>query len=379
VALDRALARDPDLPIASLHWGPNTVETPPEPFREFAHWLLDRGVDVVYGHSAHVFRGIEVYRGRPIRYDTGDFVDDYAVDPDLGNDRRFLFEVATSATGESVELRLRPTEVDGCSVAGPAATRPRGAATGCARSRPRSGRRSSATDRRSWSISAGERRVQRSTEDRTPRRPRSHVPQAVRPPDASVDFRRPAAPRRIERVARPERRLASQQMTTPPCFFVLLVVTPHGGSTMSARSNPFEELERLFDRMSRQFDDATRMWEEESPFGRSSSEMESMAIDLVEADDEYVVTADLPGFERDEVEIEVTDHVLHIEAEHEEATEEREADYLRQERRHQSVRRAVRLPDAVDKEAVEARMKNGVLTVTLPRLESEEVRTIEIE
>jgi HSP20 family protein len=148
---------------------------------------------------------------------------------------------------------------------------------------------------------------------------------------------------------------------------------------MSTRSNPFEELERLFDRMSRQFDDVTRTWEEESPFGRSSSEMESMAIDLVEADDEYVVTADLPGFERDEVEIEVTDHVLHIEAEHEEATEEREADYLRQERRHQSVRRAVRLPDEVDKEAVEARIKNGVLTVTLPRLESEEVRTIEIE
>jgi len=148
---------------------------------------------------------------------------------------------------------------------------------------------------------------------------------------------------------------------------------------MSTRSNPFEELERLFDRMSRQFDDATRTWEEESPFGRWSSAMESMAIDLVEADDEFVVTADLPGFERDEVEIEVTDHTLRIEAEHEEATEEREADYLRQERRHESARRSIRLPDEVDKEAVKARMKNGVLTVTLPRLEVEEARQIDIE
>jgi HSP20 family protein len=144
---------------------------------------------------------------------------------------------------------------------------------------------------------------------------------------------------------------------------------------MSTSGNPFDELERLFERMSRQFDEATGMWNAETPFGR----MESMSIDLVETDDEFVVTADLPGFERDEVDIQVTDHTLRIEAEHEEATEEHEADYLRRERRHESVHRSIRLPDEVDKEAVEARMKNGVLTVTLPRLEAEEARSIEIE
>jgi HSP20 family protein len=144
---------------------------------------------------------------------------------------------------------------------------------------------------------------------------------------------------------------------------------------MSTSGNPFDELERLFERMSRQFDEATGMWNAETPFGR----MESMSIDLVETDDEFVVTADLPGFERDDVDIQVTDHTLRIEAEHEEATEEHEADYLRRERRHESVHRSIRLPDEVDKEAVEARMKNGVLTVTLPRLEAEEARSIEIE
>jgi HSP20 family protein len=144
---------------------------------------------------------------------------------------------------------------------------------------------------------------------------------------------------------------------------------------MSTSGNPFDELERLFERMSRQFDEATGMWNAETPFGR----MESMSIDLVEADGEFVVTADLPGFERDDVDIQVTDHTLRIEAEHEEATEEREADYLRRERRHESMHRSIRLPDDVDKEAVEARMKNGVLTVTLPRLEAEEARSIEIE
>ena len=40
------------------------------------------GVDIYYGHSAHVFQGVEVYRGKPILYDTGDFIDDYAVNPD---------------------------------------------------------------------------------------------------------------------------------------------------------------------------------------------------------------------------------------------------------------------------------------------------------
>lgn len=148
---------------------------------------------------------------------------------------------------------------------------------------------------------------------------------------------------------------------------------------MSTPRNPFEELEHLFERMSRQFNDATRMWEEESPLARTSGGLESMSIDLAEDDGAFVVTADLPGFERDEVGIEVTDRTLRIEADHEEAAEESEAEYLRQERRHESMRRSIRLPDEVDKEAVDARMGNGVLTVTLPRLEADGARSIEIE
>lgn len=148
---------------------------------------------------------------------------------------------------------------------------------------------------------------------------------------------------------------------------------------MSARNNPFEELERLFERMSRQFDDASRRWESEGPFGRWMSEFESMAIDLVEHDDEFLVTVDLPGFERDDVEIRITDHTLRIEAEHETAMEEEEEQYLRHERRHESTQRSIRLPDEVDKEGVKARMKNGVLTITLPKREAEEAHTVEIE
>ncbi|WP_135302784.1 CapA family protein [Haloarcula amylovorans] len=109
--LARARERNPDLLVASLHWGPNMRTEPTDPFREFAHWLVESGVDVVHGHSAHVFQGIEVYGGSPICYDTGDFVDDYAVDESLRNDRSFLFELSVTPTGSVRELRLVPTEI----------------------------------------------------------------------------------------------------------------------------------------------------------------------------------------------------------------------------------------------------------------------------
>jgi poly-gamma-glutamate synthesis protein (capsule biosynthesis protein) len=114
--LARARETDPDLLVVSLHWGPNMVEEPPGHFRRFGRWLAERGVDLVHGHSAHVFQGVEVHDGTPILYDCGDFVDDYAVDDELRNDRSFLFEVAVASDGEIRELRLVPTEIRNCEV-----------------------------------------------------------------------------------------------------------------------------------------------------------------------------------------------------------------------------------------------------------------------
>lgn len=118
--LDRAIATaretEPDLLIASLHWGPNMVTEPPDAFRAVGHWLVERGVDIVHGHSAHVVQGVEIFDGCPILYDTGDFVDDYAVDDDLRNDRGFLFEFRVEQDGALCELRLLPTEIHNYSV-----------------------------------------------------------------------------------------------------------------------------------------------------------------------------------------------------------------------------------------------------------------------
>jgi poly-gamma-glutamate capsule biosynthesis protein CapA/YwtB (metallophosphatase superfamily) len=88
IAAARAAA---DLVVFSIHWGPNMRLRPPLAFQDFAHSVLEAGADVFWGHSAHLLQGIEQVHGKPIFYDTGDFVDDYAVDPTLRNDFSALF------------------------------------------------------------------------------------------------------------------------------------------------------------------------------------------------------------------------------------------------------------------------------------------------
>jgi poly-gamma-glutamate capsule biosynthesis protein CapA/YwtB (metallophosphatase superfamily) len=80
-----------DCVIVSCHWGSNWGYVPPDSHVTFGRALVDAGADVVYGHSAHVFRGIEIWRGRPILHGTGDFVDDYAIDEIERNDESFVF------------------------------------------------------------------------------------------------------------------------------------------------------------------------------------------------------------------------------------------------------------------------------------------------
>jgi len=93
--------------IFSNHWGPNMVQRPNDRFRRFARAVIDRGANIYYGHSAHIFQGVEIYRGKPILYDTGDFIDDYAVDEKLRNDWSFLFKV-TLEGDEFRRLELFP-------------------------------------------------------------------------------------------------------------------------------------------------------------------------------------------------------------------------------------------------------------------------------
>ncbi|PWU51533.1 hypothetical protein DLJ47_21075 [Micromonospora sp. S4605] len=72
-----AVAGPGDRVLVSVHWGGNWgYEVPPEHV-EFAHRLVDAGVDLLHGHSSHHVRPVEVYRDRLILYGCGDLVDDY--------------------------------------------------------------------------------------------------------------------------------------------------------------------------------------------------------------------------------------------------------------------------------------------------------------
>jgi poly-gamma-glutamate capsule biosynthesis protein CapA/YwtB (metallophosphatase superfamily) len=99
-----------DLLIVSAHWGPNWGYQPEPGHVPFGRLLVESGADVVFGHSCHVFRGIELYRGRPILYGAGDFMDDYAVDEIERNDESFIFIIETSGSGIT-GLRLYPTVI----------------------------------------------------------------------------------------------------------------------------------------------------------------------------------------------------------------------------------------------------------------------------
>ena len=101
----KQLKEQVDLLIISLHWGPNMRQRPTQEYIDAAHQMIDAGADIIHGHSAHIFQGVEVYKNKLIMYDTGDFVDDYRVDPILRNDQALLFSVMVDKNGvNQVEL-----------------------------------------------------------------------------------------------------------------------------------------------------------------------------------------------------------------------------------------------------------------------------------
>lgn len=103
-------------PILSLHWGPKLAWRPSAAFRRLAHAAIEMGWKLVFGHSAHVFQGIELYKSCPILYAAGDLVDDYVVDPDFRNDHQLLFELELE--GNSLgRILLHPLFIARCRTA----------------------------------------------------------------------------------------------------------------------------------------------------------------------------------------------------------------------------------------------------------------------
>ncbi|MCZ6573785.1 MAG: Hsp20/alpha crystallin family protein [Planctomycetota bacterium] len=103
------------------------------------------------------------------------------------------------------------------------------------------------------------------------------------------------------------------------------------------------------------------------------------ALDVSETDDAVVVRAEVPGVDPQEIEVSVHGDILELRGEKKQQEEPKETGYYRVERSYGSFRRSLKLPAKVDAENVEAKAKDGILTLTLPKREDAKPRRIKVK
>ena len=142
------------------------------------------------------------------------------------------------------------------------------------------------------------------------------------------------------------------------------------------RWDPFREMVSLRDAMDRLFEESFVR-----PSGeRSMGEARTLALDMYETDDDLVVEASLPNIGPDDVDISIVGNSLTIkgEMEREEEKEEKGKDYFR-ERRYGAFQRTVSLPVEVNADEAEATFENGVLKLSLPKVEEAKPKRITVK
>ena len=104
----------------------------------------------------------------------------------------------------------------------------------------------------------------------------------------------------------------------------------------------------------------------------------SPRINVVENEKNYVVTAEIPGVEKDKIDIDIKDNTLTIKGEKNFEKKEEKDNYLRVERSYGNFQRSFYLDENVDREKINAKYKDGVLEVTLPKKEEATPTKIEV-
>ena len=139
------------------------------------------------------------------------------------------------------------------------------------------------------------------------------------------------------------------------------------------RRDPFSALQReindLFDRDFWDLDNMPSVFDEEF----------APAIDVKDHDNKVEVRCDLPGVEKDDIDVSISGNILTIKGEKGDEKEEQEGDFYRKESWSGSFLRSVNLPDTVDADKAEAEMKNGSLTLTIPKKEEKKRKQIEVK
>jgi HSP20 family protein len=154
-------------------------------------------------------------------------------------------------------------------------------------------------------------------------------------------------------------------------------LTPWRSAGLPSQGNDmfggFRFLQREMDRL---FDDVFRGFEAPAGGRTLGPAFESGAmaprLDVATSPKAYEISVELPGVEQKDIDVSVADGVLTVKGEKKAESEEKDKQYHRVERSYGSFQRRLSLPDDTDAEKVEAAFKNGVLTITVPRVQQVE-------
>jgi HSP20 family protein len=103
------------------------------------------------------------------------------------------------------------------------------------------------------------------------------------------------------------------------------------------------------------------------------------SVDISDEGDHIRIKADMPGVPKENVEVEVDDDVLEIKARTDESHEATDGNYIRRERRTSSFHRCFSLPDTVRSDEIKATMKDGVLSITVPKVEPKQPKKVSVD
>jgi len=142
------------------------------------------------------------------------------------------------------------------------------------------------------------------------------------------------------------------------------------------RWSPFRDIFAIQNEMNRIFDDLVTRRREE---GDVEGGVWAPFLDISETKDEIVVKAEIPGVEKEDIKLSITDNVLVLKGEKKMSREIEEENYHRIERVYGSFYRSVELPSRVNTEGIEAKFENGVLEVRIVKAEESKVKEIEIK
>jgi HSP20 family protein len=158
----------------------------------------------------------------------------------------------------------------------------------------------------------------------------------------------------------------------------LIPIGRERGLARSGYTDPFTTLQREIDRL---FDDFTRGWPSITrgvpEIGRTPELIPS--VDVVETEKEFEITAELPGLEEKDVQVNVADNVLTIKGEKKAEKEEKDKNYRMFERSYGSFYRALELPSGVNPDNIKAALSNGVLKVTVPKPAPAQAKKVEVK